>query len=66
MKRILKQGNISKLVAHCFTCDTEFEYEAEDLVFIKPISMICVECPNCGTLIQHNGNLKSNITTESL
>ena len=66
MKKILRQGNTSKYRAKCEVCDTEFEYQVSDLVFVKKVAMTCVECPSCGTLIQHKGNQRSNITTENL
>lgn len=66
MKKILRQGSTKKYRAKCFACDTEFEYQTSDLVFIKRVLMTCVECPNCGILIQHVGNPSSKLTTESL
>lgn len=66
MKKILRQGNTKKYRAKCGCCDTEFEYQTSDLVFVKRVSVICVECPSCGILIQHKGNPSSNITTEQL
>lgn len=67
MKKILKQVNTSKKwVAHCFTCDTEFEYESEDLHYNKYINHSTVSCPNCGSEILHRYNPFSNITTEQL
>lgn len=72
MKKILRHGNTKKYRAKCSCCDTEFEYQVSDLVFIKKLNnvyqlnMVCVECPNCGILIQHKGNPSSNITTEQL
>lgn len=71
MKKILKQGNIKKYRAKCPCCDTDFEYQVSDLVFIKKINkicvgMVCVECPSCGRLIKHKGNPSCNITTEQL
>jgi phage terminase large subunit GpA-like protein len=66
MKKILRQGSTKKYRAKCNCCDTEFEYQVDDLVFIKKLNMVCVECPNCNILIQHKGNPSSNITTEQL
>ena len=66
MKKILRLGNTKKYRAKCHVCDTDFEYQVSDLVFIKKIGMVCVECPSCGILIQHKGNISSNINTEQL
>jgi len=66
MKKILRQGSTKKYRARCAVCDTEFEYQVPDLIFIKKLNMVCVECPNCNILIQHKGNPSSNITTEQL
>ena len=66
MKKILRQGNTKKYRAKCGCCDTEFEYQVSDLIFVKKLNMVCVECPSCNILIQHKGNPSSNITTEQL
>ena len=68
MKKILKQGSISKKwITHCFTCDTEFEYEAEDLHYNSYIHRSCVSCPCCGSEIVHRkDNNCSNITIEHI
>lgn len=66
MKKILRQGSTKKYRAKCPVCDTEFEYQTTDLVFIEGVPVICVECPDCGMPIQHKGNPSSNITTEQL
>ena len=65
MKKILKLGSTKKYRAKCAVCDTEFEYQVDDLLFIKTLNMICVECPNCNILIQHKGNPSSHISTEN-
>ncbi len=66
MKKILRQGNIKKYRAMCSCCDTEFEYQASDLLFVKSLNEIVVECPSCGILIKHKGNPSTNLTTEHI
>ena len=66
MKKILRQVNIKKYTVKCHCCDTEFEYQTNDLIFVRKVGMTCVECPSCGILIQHKGNQSSQITTEQL
>lgn len=66
MKKILKLGNTKKYRAKCHVCDTEFEYQRTDIMYDARVQTTVVECPNCGILIEHNGNPSSNITTERL
>lgn len=73
MKKILRQGDIdyrtvSKFVGHCFNCDTQFEYEAEDLHYNQYIHHQCVSCPTCNHEIFHDYNPrgKVRINTERL
>lgn len=68
MKKILKQGNTSKKwVTHCYQCDTEFEYEIEDLHYNHYVHRQCVSCPGCGSEIVHYvDNNCSNITVEHI
>ena len=68
MKKILRQGNTrtaKKFVATCYTCDTQFEYEAEDLHYNQFIHHTTVSCPQCGSEIYHRNNPFSQISTEN-
>lgn len=66
MKKILKPGNTSKKwVAHCYTCDAEFEYEASDIHYNQYIHHTTVSCPQCGSEISHRNNPCSQISTEN-
>lgn len=66
MKKILRQGSTKKFRAKCFSCDTEFEYEAEDLHYNQYVHHTTVTCPQCGSEIYHRNNPCSQITTENL
>ena len=66
MKKILRQGSTKKYRARCMVCDTEFEYQKSDVFYEKRVQMRVVECPDCGSLIRHQGNPSSNVTTERL
>ena len=66
MKKILKLGSTKKYRAKCAVCDTEFEYQRSDIMYDARVQARVVECPNCGILIEHQGNPGSNITTEQL
>ena len=68
MKKILKQGNIKrKWVAHCPYCNTEFEYEREDIRYDQMIHATVVLCPECENEIRHLDNPSSpiSISTEN-
>ena len=66
MKKILKLGSTKKYRAKCPVCDTEFEYQRIDVAYSSDLQGPVVECPDCGSLIHHQGNPSSNITTERL
>ena len=65
MKKILRQGSTKKYRAKCSCCDTEFEYEAEDLHYNQYVHHTTVSCPQCGSEIYHRNNPCSQISTEN-
>ena len=68
MKKILRQGNTKKYRAKCPYCDTEFEYQREDirLTLNSVVKMRYVTCPVCNNAVLNQGNPSSNLTTEQL
>ena len=70
MKRILRKAEKSNYFIKCYYCDTEFEYDNEDVVTSwnkKAMShMRVVTCPCCNRELQHSDSTKSNISIESL
>lgn len=70
MKKILRKAGSNKFYMKCYYCDTEFEYDNEDVVTLwnkRAMShMRVVTCPCCNRELQHSDSIKSNISTESL
>ena len=73
MKKILKTpvnmyGQIYRI--KCTNCDTEFEYQPEDIISSCAERELMVECPVCGYSEYHRNSVKSpnniRITTETL
>ena len=61
MKKILRGP--SKYRAKCTCCDTEFEYQYEDIRYGRKYGEY-VNCPTCGSVISHRDNPCSHTFTE--
>lgn len=66
MKNILVGPTMYR--AKCSYCDCEFEYDMSEVYnqlvnlegFRHGYGEFCVDCPNCGNMIFHEGNPKSS------
>lgn len=56
MKKILKGPSVFR--AKCTVCDTEFQYQSEDLLRLN-LGSLYVQCPNCGNSVKHEPSVKT-------